>query len=78
MRAVHDHVADVVRRSQAAGGIASERDPDAEAWIFIALGLLTMADEVVGTHLQDAWPGIRESRLSWLRGSASAEASSAR
>ena len=35
---------------------------------FIALGLLTMADEVVGALLQDAWPAIRESRIAWLRG----------
>jgi AcrR family transcriptional regulator len=67
MREVHDYVADVIRRAQKAAGIASERDPDAEAWIFIALGLLTMADEVIGTFLQDAWPAIRESRIAWLR-----------
>jgi TetR/AcrR family transcriptional regulator len=67
MREVHDYVADVIRRAQRAGGIAPERDPDAEAWIFIALGLLTMADEVIGTFLQDAWPAIRESRIAWLR-----------
>jgi hypothetical protein len=60
-------VADVIRRAQKAGGIAPERDPDAEAWIFISLGLLTMADEVIGTFLQDAWPAIRESRIAWLR-----------
>jgi TetR/AcrR family transcriptional regulator len=66
MREVHAYVADVIRRAQAAGGIAPERDPDAEAWIFIALGLLTMADEVIGTFLQDAWPAIRESRIAWL------------
>ena len=46
MREVHDYAVDVVRRSQAAGGIAKDRDPDAEAWMFIALGLLTMADRV--------------------------------
>jgi AcrR family transcriptional regulator len=68
MREVHAYVAGVVRRAQAAGGMARERDPDAEAWIFIALGLLSMADEVVGAHLQDAWPAIRESRIAWLRG----------
>jgi AcrR family transcriptional regulator len=66
MREVHAYVADVIRRAQKAGGIASERDPDAEAWIFIALGLLTMADEVIGAFLQDAWPAIRESRIAWL------------
>ncbi|HEY7004641.1 MAG TPA: TetR/AcrR family transcriptional regulator [Gaiellaceae bacterium] len=69
MREVHDYVAGVISRAQAAGGIDPERDPDAEAWIFIALGLLSMADEVVGTDLQDTWPAIRESRIAWLRGS---------
>jgi TetR/AcrR family transcriptional regulator len=68
MREVHAYVADVIRRAQEAGGMAPDRDPDAEAWIFIALGLLTMADEIIGTLLQDAWPAIRESRIAWLRG----------
>ena len=68
MHEVHEYVADVIRRAQEAGGVASKRNPDAEAWIFIALGLLTMADEVVGALLQDTWPAIRESRIAWLRG----------
>lgn len=68
MHEVHEYVADVIRRAQEAGGVPSERDADAESWIFIALGLLSMADEVVGTLLQDAWPAIRESRITWLRG----------
>lgn len=69
MREVHEHVASVIRQAQDAGGVPRERDPEAEAWIFIALGLLSMASEVVGTHLQEAWPAIRESRIAWLRGS---------
>jgi AcrR family transcriptional regulator len=68
MHDVHEYVTDVIRRAQGAGGVPPDRDPDAEAWIFIALGLLTMADEVVGALLQDAWPAIRESRIAWLRG----------
>jgi len=67
MREVHAYVAGVIRRAQEGGGVDPDRDPDAEAWIFIALGLLTMADEVVGTDLHDAWPAIRESRMGWLR-----------
>jgi AcrR family transcriptional regulator len=67
MREVHDHVSGVIRLAQETGGMSLERDPDAEAWIFIALGLLSIADEVVGTLLQDAWPAIRESRIAWLR-----------
>jgi TetR/AcrR family transcriptional regulator len=69
MREVHAYVAGVIRQAQQAGGIDTERDPDAEAWIFIALGLLGMADEVLGTRLQDAWPTIRSSRAAWMRGS---------
>jgi len=69
MHEVHEYVADVVRRAQDAGGVSPDRDPDAEAWIFISLGLLSMADEVVGALLRDAWPAIRESRTAWLRGS---------
>ena len=68
MHEVHEYVAEVIRRAQEAGGVPPERNPGAEAWIFIALGLLTMADEVVGALLQDTWPAIRESRIAWLRG----------
>ena len=49
MREVHDvRGRRDAERAQAAGGIDSARDPEAEAWIFIALGLLTMADRVLG------------------------------
>ena len=46
----------------------AERDPDAEAWIFIALGLLTMADRVLDGVMQESWPSIRESRVRWMTG----------
>jgi TetR/AcrR family transcriptional regulator len=69
MRAVHSYAADVIRRAQKAGGIEPERDADAEAWIFIALGLLTMADRVLGGVMRECWPEIRSSRLRWLTGS---------
>ena len=69
MREVHGYAADVIRRAQAAGGIDLERDPDAEAWIFIALGLLTMVDRVLGGVMRECWPEIRRSRLRWMTGS---------
>ena len=68
MREVHAFVADVVRRAQAAGGIPADRDAEAEAWIFLALGLLSMADRSLGGVMDEAWPAIRESRLRWLTG----------
>jgi AcrR family transcriptional regulator len=68
MREVHGYVADVVRRSQAAGGIPADRDPDAEAWIFLSLGLLSMADRCLGDFLTDNWPQIVSARRRWLTG----------
>src|SRR2546422_3382633 len=44
VREVHEFVAGVIRRAQQKGGIHAERDPDAEAWIFISLGLLSTID----------------------------------
>ena len=68
MREVHAYVVDVARRAQKAGGIDEGRDPDAEAWIFIALGLLSMADRVLEGVMRDCWPGIRRSRVEWMTG----------
>jgi AcrR family transcriptional regulator len=68
MRDVHDYAADVVRRAQAAGGIPQDRDPEAEAWMFIALGLLTMADRVLDGVIGNCWGEIRRSRLRWITG----------
>jgi AcrR family transcriptional regulator len=68
MREVHAYVADVGRRAQAAGAIAAGRDIEAEAWIFISLGLLSMADRVLDGVMLDKWPEIRRSRLQWLTG----------
>ena len=49
VREVHDYVAELMRRNQATGGIPVDRDPDAEAWIFLAGGLLrSFADRLGG------------------------------
>jgi AcrR family transcriptional regulator len=69
IRDVHEYVADVVRRAQAAGGIPADRDPNAEAWIFLSLGLLSMADRnVLGGLMDPDWDKIRAARISWLTG----------
>src|SRR5581483_702432 len=36
---VHDFVEAVLRRCQEAGAVPADRDPCAEAWIFVAVGL---------------------------------------
>ena len=68
MRDVHSFAAEVIRRAQAAGGIPADRDADAEAWIFIALGLLAIADRRLGGVMAEQWAGIRASRMRWLTG----------
>ena len=68
MREVHAYVAEVLRRAQALSGIPADRSPEAEAWIFLALGLLSMADRTLGGVMEEAWPAIRESRLRAVAG----------
>jgi AcrR family transcriptional regulator len=51
MRAVHAYVVAIARRAQSLGAIDAERDIEAEAWIFISLGLLSMADRVLDQAL---------------------------
>lgn len=70
MSAVHGFVRDVIARAQSAGGVARERDPGAEAWIFLAGGLLlTVADRLGGLIGADELERIGASRLRWLTGS---------
>jgi AcrR family transcriptional regulator len=68
MREVHDFVADLVRRGQAQGAIAAERDADSEAWIMLAGGILGMVGRRVGLLDDKELAAIRAARLSWLRG----------
>jgi AcrR family transcriptional regulator len=68
VRQVHNFVADVIRRAQEAGGIMPERDPDAEAWIFISLGLLSTIDRRLGNIVGDEFEAIVASRREWMTG----------
>ena len=68
LKEVHAYVGDVMRRSQEAGGIRPERDPEGEAWIFIALGLLGTMGRRLDRLLDEAWPKIFASRREWMTG----------
>ena len=68
MREVHDFVAGLIRRGQEQGAIVAERDPDAEAWIMLAGGILGMVGRRVGLLNDEELSGIRAARLAWLRG----------
>jgi AcrR family transcriptional regulator len=66
--AVHAYVADVMRRSQEAGGILRERDVDSEAWVFISLGLLATVGRRLGGVVGDKFPRIMDARREWMTG----------
>ncbi len=70
VRDVHDFVAGVIRRSQEAGGVLAERNADAEAWIFISLGLLTTIDRRLGSLVGEEFEDIFASRRAWMTGAA--------
>ena len=69
MRVVHDHVAGAIRRGQETGAIPPDRDPDAEAWVIIAGGLLrSVADRVGGLLSEQDLVAIQHERMRWLLG----------
>jgi AcrR family transcriptional regulator len=69
VREVHSYVADVIRRSQAAGGVVAERDAEAEAWIFVSVALLrTVAGRLGGLLGAEDLDRIRTARAEWMRG----------
>lgn len=69
MREAHALVAGIVRRGQEAGGIAGDRDPDAEAWIFLGIGMVvTFARRLGGVMNDEAMAAIASSRSRWLTG----------
>lgn len=69
MREVHDFIADTLRQAQELGAIPAERDPEAEAWIFVAGGLLvTMGDRLGGLLAHEDFTRVATARYTWLFG----------
>jgi AcrR family transcriptional regulator len=69
MREVHDFFADALRRLQDAGGIPHDRDPNAEAWVFLGGSLLaSFADRLGGLLSEDDFQAIKTERWRWLSG----------
>ena len=68
LREVHQFVADVLRRCQEAGAVPADRDPRAEAWIFVGVGLLIAVTGRLGGLPNGDLARIRASRRAWLTG----------
>lgn len=63
---LHAFLADVIRDGQAGGVLHADRDPQAEAWIFVAAGLLVTIDQRLGGLLGDDLERVRASRRRWM------------
>ncbi len=66
IREVHDFFADIIRDGQQRGVIHADRDPEGEAWIFVAGGLLATMDSRLGGILGDDMERVRASRRAWM------------
>ncbi len=66
MREVHDFMAGVIRRGQEQGVLNAGRDADAEAWTFLAGGVLGMVGRRIGLLDDAETASIRAARLDWL------------
>ena len=62
MREVHDFTADVIRRGQEEGTLNPARDADAEAWTFLAGGVLGMVGRRIGLLDEKEVEAIRAAR----------------
>ncbi|HET7127730.1 MAG TPA: TetR/AcrR family transcriptional regulator [Gaiellaceae bacterium] len=66
IREVHDFFAEAIRDGQRLGVINEARDPVAEAWIFVAGGLLATIDGRLGGLLGNDLQAVRRSRQAWM------------
>jgi AcrR family transcriptional regulator len=67
MREVHDFFAETLRAVQREGAMPPDRNPDAEAWIFVAGSLLvSIADRLGGPLKAQDFDAIKRERLRWL------------
>jgi len=66
MREVHAFFAELVRLGQEHGAVHPDRDPVAEAWLFMAGGLLATIDERLGGLLGADFERVRASRRAWM------------
>jgi TetR/AcrR family transcriptional regulator len=66
IREVHDFFADVIRRGQEAGVLHPDRDPVAEAWLFVAGGLLATIDHRLGGLLGPDLERVLASRRAYM------------
>jgi AcrR family transcriptional regulator len=69
LREVHDDLAEGMRRAQEAGQILPDRDPGAEAWMFVGNAIIGSIWQRLGIISDEDVQEIKRSRRRWLSGS---------
>jgi TetR/AcrR family transcriptional regulator len=67
VREVHGFFADLIRAGQERGVVHRDRDPVAEAWIFVGGGLLATMDSRLGGVVGADLERVRHERGRWMR-----------
>jgi hypothetical protein len=63
---VHAFIVEVIERGQSLGALRADRDAVAEAWVFIAGGLLATIDHRLGGLLGPDLERVRVSRREYM------------
>jgi AcrR family transcriptional regulator len=66
IREVHAFFAELMRHGQEQGVVHAERDPVAEAWLFMAGGLLATIDHRLGGVVGADFERVRAARHAWM------------
>lgn len=66
IRGLHAFLVGVIRDGQHRGVVNGDRDPEAEAWIFLGGGLLATMDARLGGLLGDDMQRVRHERRRWM------------
>jgi AcrR family transcriptional regulator len=64
-RDLHAYIAQMLERAQQAGGIASDIEPSAEAWVFLSIGLMRTLSRRLDGIVDEDFPAIMASRQAW-------------
>lgn len=68
LRDVHGFLTRLIRRAQAQGGVAADRDPRAEAWIFLSVAMLQVVTHRLSPLSKQDLDSLAGSRQRWLLG----------
>jgi AcrR family transcriptional regulator len=62
---LHEYIADMLARAQAAGGISASLNPRAEAWVFLSIGIMRSMSRRLDGIADADFPAVLAARQAW-------------